>query len=395
MRVPFARPSVGDEEIDAVARVIRSGWLTTGQEALAFEKEFALTLNVPYALATNSATAGLHLALEAVGTSAGDVVIVPSLTFTATAEVVRYLGAEVAFADIAADGMCLDPSDVARIVAETRSRGTRVAAIIVVHLAGEIGPVRELASIASSCGAALIEDAAHAFPSLGPQGYAGTLGDIGVFSFYANKTITTGEGGMVVTANAAYAERVRTMRLHGIDREAWDRYSNPRGSWRYDVVEAGYKYNMTDIAAAIGRVQLAKAERLLSMRRERALRYIEAFDDLADEGQIALPRDSAGHAWHLFILRLLDPSISRDAVIQALQSAEIGVSVHYAPLHGMSYWRKRYPEATLALPHTERRFSEILSIPLYPDLRRDQQQYVIETLRQILEAGDLRLGERA
>ena len=233
--IPFARPSIGEAEIDAVARVLRSGWLTTGSEAQAFEREFGEYIGAPYALAVNSATAGLHLALEATGTRAGDVVIVPSMTFTATAEVARYLGAEVAFADITAHGMLIDPVDVERVAAETVAGGRRVSAIIAVHLAGEVADMQALRAVANRYKAVLIEDAAHAFPARTAVGYAGTLGDIGVFSFYANKTITTGEGGMVVTLNEAIAERVRTMRLHGIDREAWDRYSDPRGRWQYDV----------------------------------------------------------------------------------------------------------------------------------------------------------------
>lgn len=383
MEVPFARPSIGTAEIDAVAEVLRSGWLTTGHQALSFEREFAAYVEAPYALATNSATAGLHLALEAVGTHPGDVVIVPSLTFTATAEVARYLGAEVAFADIAKDSLLIDPDSVDRIVDTTIAAGRRVAAIIVVHLAGEVGPVAQLNEIANRCGAALIEDAAHSFPSKTKSGYAGTLGDIGVFSFYANKTITTGEGGMVVTSNQRYAERIKTMRLHGIDREAWDRYTSPQGSWRYDVLAPGFKYNMPDIAAAIGRVQLTKAEALLNARTAHAERYSTAFADLEREQIVAVPRGSSGHAWHLYVLRIIDDRIARDRLVGALQEAGIGVSVHYIPLHMMTYWRSRYSNLSTQLPETERRFREILSLPLYPDLGSDRQEYVIKHVRTI------------
>ncbi|MDA3951856.1 MAG: DegT/DnrJ/EryC1/StrS aminotransferase family protein [Spirochaeta sp.] len=385
--IPFARPSIGEAEIDAVARVLRSGWLTTGSEAQAFEREFGAFIGAPHALAVNSATAGLHLALEATGTRPGDVVIVPSMTFTATAEVARYLGAEIAFADITADGMLIDPVDVERVAAATVAGGGRVSAIIAVHLAGEVADMKALRDVARRYDAVLVEDAAHAFPSRTAAGYAGTLGDVGVFSFYANKTITTGEGGMLVTADAAIAERVRTMRLHGIDREAWDRYSDPRGRWQYDVVEAGFKYNMTDIAAAIGRVQLRRADSLLAARRDAAERYRESLLPLERENQVTLPRDQEGHAWHLFILRLAGGHRDRDDLAAALQDAGIGVSVHYTPLHRMTYWANRYPAATAALPHTDRRFGEILSLPLYPDISPAEQHTVADTVVRVIRDG--------
>ncbi|MFP4153678.1 MAG: DegT/DnrJ/EryC1/StrS family aminotransferase [Alkalispirochaeta sp.] len=384
-QIPFARPAIGDDEIDAVAAVLRSGWLTTGGEAAAFEEEFAAFVAAEHALAVNSATAGLHLALDAVGTAPGDVVIVPSLTFTATAEVVRYLGAEVAFADITADGLLVDPEHVERLAAKITADGKRLAAIIAVHLAGEVAPMEELRALATRYRCALIEDAAHAFPSRTREGYAGTLGEIGVYSFYANKTITTGEGGMVVTANPEFARRIRAMRLHGIDREAWRRYTDPRGSWRYDVIAPGYKYNMTDIAAAIGRVQLRRAEGFLLRRRAIAARYNDAFAPLERAGMVIRPEDREGHAWHLYILRVSGTSRTRDEVLHHLQEAGIGVSVHYTPLHRMSYWRNRYPDQEATLINTDRRFEEILSLPIYPDLDQIAQDRVVATLSGILE----------
>jgi dTDP-4-amino-4,6-dideoxygalactose transaminase len=382
--VPFAHPVLGDEEIAAVSKVLRSGWLTTGGETLAFENEFAEYVHSPHALAVNSATAGLHLALEATGTGPGDVVIVPSLTFTATAEVARYLGAEVVFADVTENGLVIDADDVQRRAAEVTEAGRRLSAIIPVHLAGEVVPMEPLRRIAERHGAALIEDAAHAFPSKTAAGFAGTLADVGVYSFYANKTITTGEGGMVVTSSPTIADRVRTMRLHGIDREAWDRYRKPGSSWQYQVVAPGYKYNMTDIAAAIGRVQLRKAEQFLTARRAIAARYRTAFSDLDPAGDVVLPIDSPGHAWHLFIVRLNPDRHDRNAVARALQAAGIGVSVHYTPLHRMEYWSKRYPAQTTTLPRTDSRFAEILSLPIFLTLTPEQQDYVVNTVRTVL-----------
>ncbi len=380
--IPFSRPSIGEEEINAVGDVLRSGWLTTGKVASAFEADFAAYVGAPHALAVSSATAGLHLALEATGTGPGDVVIVPSFTFTATAEVVRYLGAEVVFADVSPEGLLMDPADVERRAAEVIRDGRRISAIIVVHLAGEVAPMKAFREIARRYDAALIEDAAHAFPSATAEGYAGTLSDVGVFSFYANKTITTGEGGMVVTSDPEIAGRVKTMRLHGIDREAWDRYLNPAGSWRYQIVAAGYKYNMTDIAAALGRIQLGKADSFLAARRTIAHRYTDGLADLAAAGDLVLPLHSDGHAWHLYIIRLRGKSVDRDAVANSLQEGNIGISVHYIPLHHMRYWSERYPEQIATLPHTDRLAAEILSLPLYPDLTRTQQEYVISRLRE-------------
>ncbi len=384
--IPFARPALGEEEIEAVSRVLRSGWLTTGRETLAFEEEFGRYVSAPYALAVSSATAGLHLVLEATGTGAGDTVIVPSLTFAATAEVVRYLGAEVLFADISEDGLLMDPSDVERRVSEVIREGGRVSAIIVVHLAGQVAPMAELREIATGYDAVLIEDAAHAFPSRTPEGYAGTLADAGVFSFYANKTITTGEGGMIVTASPKIARRVQTMRLHGIDREAWDRFNNPGASWQYDVIEAGYKYNMTDIAAAIGRVQLKKAESFLTARRNIVSTYSHGFSDLVASGEVILPEGTPDHAWHLYILRLNTLRYDRDTVARMLQEAGVGISVHYTPLHRMSYWKERYPRQAETLPHTDARYDEILSLPVYPDLTGAQQNRVIESVADVLKS---------
>ncbi|TVR68039.1 MAG: DegT/DnrJ/EryC1/StrS family aminotransferase, partial [Spirochaetaceae bacterium] len=333
----------------------------------------------PHALAVNSATAGLHLALEAVGVRPGDTVIVPSLTFTATAEVVRYLGGEVAFADITGESLLLDPRDVAHRVKRLEARGKRVAAIVPVHLAGEVCALDELREIARRCGGALVEDAAHAFPSRGAAGFAGTLGDAGVFSFYANKTITTGEGGMVCTADGELAARIRTMRTHGIDRDSWDRYRTVGAHWYYQVVAPGYKYNMPDTAAAIGRVQLRRAGTLLELRRRCAHYYGEILADLEREGLIRLPRDTRDHAWHLYIVRLA-PGIDRDEVIAELSRERIGSSVHYIPLHRMPYWSERYGVTDEDLPRTAAAADRLVSLPLYPGLRENQQERVAEIL---------------
>lgn len=380
--IPFARPSIGDDEIAAVTRVLRSGWLTTGTEATAFEQEFAAAIGVRHCLAVNSATAGLHLALEAAGVTAGDRVIVPSLTFTASAEVVRYLGAEVVFADVTPDSLLVDPLAIEAAAARTISAGHRVAAIMPVHLTGAVCDLDAIHGIARDIGCAVIEDAAHAFPAWDDHGHAGTRSDAGVFSFYANKTITTGEGGMVATNRDDLAERVRIMRLHGIDRTAWDRFRTVTvgsNAPEYEIVAAGYKYNMPDTAAAIGRVQLSRARTFLE-RRETIVRwYSEGLSECATTGEIILPAPSNGHAWHLYVARFPTPGV-RDRVRTALANAGIGTSIHYRPLHEMPYWRERYPDQGTYLSHTATRGREILSLPLYPDLTKAEVIRVVDTI---------------
>lgn len=377
--IPFSRPSIGRDEINAVAAVLESGWLTTGAQALAFEEEFARFVEVPYALAVNSATAGLHLALEACGVGPDSAVIVPSLTFTATAEVARYLGAEVVFADISPDSLLMDAADVERRAESIIRSGKRLGAIVPVHLAGMVCEITPLRTIARRHGAVVIEDAAHAFPSHTAEGYAGTIADAGVFSFYANKTITTGEGGMVCTADGTIAHRVRTMRTHGIDREAWNRYRNTRGGWYYQVVAPGYKYNMPDTAAAIGRVQLRRADSFHADRRERVEYYRTILHALEIDGALELPPDQEGHAWHLFIVRL-NQHFDRDAVIEYLNNEGIGTSVHYIPLHRMPYWAQRYRITDADLPATAGVADRLISLPLFPALEHAQQDRVAATL---------------
>ncbi len=380
-RIPFARPDIGEEEIAAVTTVLRSGWLTTGAEALSFEQEFATYVGCQHGLAVNSATAGLHLALEAVGVRAGDTVIVPSLTFTATAEVAHYLRATVAFCDVSAETLLMDPIDLRRCCTEVVQQGGRIGAIIPVHLMGAVCPMAEILEIAAHFDTVVVEDAAHAFPVSTSDGYAGTLGTVGVFSFYANKTITTGEGGMVCTNREDIAARIRTMRLHGIDRESWFRFrTTGSNSWQYDIIAPGYKYNMPDTAAALGRVQLRRAEELLEKRRTIVRWYQQGLANLAHQQLILLPRDSADHAWHLFVIRILHHH--RDAVIEALANRGIGTSVHYVPLHHTTFWRAT---ATLAaLPGTEEVAPQILSLPLFPTLTETEVGEVITALTEIL-----------
>lgn len=378
--IPFARPDIGEAEIEAVARTLRSGWVTTGPETKAFESEFAAYLGGGVqAIAVNSATAGLHLALEAIGVGPGDEVIAPTLTFTATVEVARYLGADAKLVDVDPVTLNIDPACIeAAITPRTR-------AILPVHYGGLACDMAAIFDIARRHGLQVVEDAAHALPTTSQGTLVGQLPSAAaVFSFYANKTMTTGEGGMVVTADDALAARMKVMRLHGISRDAFDRFSSRTPAWYYEIVAPGFKYNLTDTAAALGRVQLQRLPAFLARRRQLAARYLAELRDLP----LVLPADApAGetHAWHLFVLRLSDAArVTRDEVIQRLSDAGIGTSVHYVPLHRQPYWRDRYGLTPEQFPVAEAAYQRMFSIPLFTAMSDDEQARVIGALRAAL-----------
>jgi dTDP-4-amino-4,6-dideoxygalactose transaminase len=377
--VPFSRPTIGKEEEDAVLAVLRSGWLTTGEVAARFEAEFAAYVGARHALALNSATAGLHLSLEALGVGPGSIVLTTPYTFTATAEVVRYLGADPQFVDIDRSTLNMDPAALEAALEGLMKSGRQVSAIVPVHVAGLPCDMGAINALSVKHGVPIVEDSAHAFPVRQGGRFVGTLGDAGVYSFYATKTITTGEGGMVVTDRDEVARRVRVMRLHGIDRDVWNRYKEPGASWKYDVVAPGYKYNLTDIAAAIGRVQLAKANDFLERRRQIARRYIAAFSGL---DFLSLPRDAKDHAWQLFIIRLKEKklSIGRDRFIEELQRRGIGVSVHFIALHLMSYYRDRYTLKPGDFPAALECSRSCISLPISASLTEDETERVISAV---------------
>lgn len=382
--LPFAKPSITDAERRAVLEVLDSGWLTTGPRTKEFEARFAETVGSRHAIALNSATAALHLALDALGVGSGDEVIVPTWTFAASAEVVVYRGAIPILVDV--DGATLNAT--ADTIEEAITPRTK--AVMAVHFAGQPMDIGGVVDQLGRRGIPVVEDAAHAFPSriagLGGR-FAGTIGRVGAFSFYATKTITTGEGGMLVTDEDALADRARLMGLHGISRHAWNRYS-AGGSWSYEIEDAGYKYNMTDIAAALGLVQLSRAEELLAARRELATGYRQrflgsGFDDLLD-----LPADARdeSHAWHLFVVRLrLDRlTIDRAAVMDGLQARGIGASVHFIPLHLHPYYRSRPETTPRALPVASREFQRVISLPIWPGMTNVDLDRVVCALGEIL-----------
>ena len=381
--LPFARPDIGEAEIAEVVDTLRSGWITTGAKARRFEEDFAAFLGdaALHALAVNSATAGLHLALEALGIGPGDEVITTTHTFTASAEVARYLGADVVLVDIDPATLCIDVDAVERAITP------RTKAVIPVHYAGLAADMTRLVPLARRHGLKIVEDAAHALPTTLGGRLVGTLeSDVTVFSFYANKTITTGEGGMVVVRDAALADRIKVMRLHGISRDAFDRFTAKAPSWYYEIVAPGFKYNLTDIAAALGIHQLRRAHEFQRRREAVACAYQRA---LAGLPLLLPPAPPAGdvHAWHLYVVRLADAArIGRDALIEQLFQAGIGCSVHYIPLHQQPYWRDRYALRPEQFPHSQHAYERCISLPLYPGMDEADVARVAQALREGLGA---------
>jgi len=345
-----------------------------------FESEFAAYLGVRHAIAVSSGTAGLHLALDAIGIQAGDEVIVPTTTFTATAEVVAYFDAIPILADIDPSTLNLDTRDAEKRIT------SRTKAIIPVHYGGQPCDLEEIHAIARRRNLHVVEDAAHSLPASFRGKAIGTISELTVFSFYATKTLTTGEGGMVTTDDSHYADRIRLMRLHGIGRDAWKRYT-AEGTWYYEVVEAGYKYNMTDMQAAMGMVQLRKLEKMCTARRRITGIYDEAFSKVE---QLQIPEVLADResAYHLYPLRIRPEllTISRDQFISALKAKGVGTSVHFIPLHLHPYYEKKYGYKAGCLPQAETEYRRYLSLPLFPTMSDSEIQYVIEKVLDIVSS---------
>jgi len=401
IQVPFFRPDLTEAEIDEVVAALRSGWLTTGPRVRRFEKDFAAAVGGSHAVAVNSCTAALHLALEALDLKAGEGVLVPTMTFAATAEVVRYLGAIPILVDCDPITLNMDLEDAGRkLQALERGalppaipRGTRVVGVIPVHLGGFMMDPRAVAAWARERGLWVVEDAAHAFPASwrsGPEAPWIRCGEntstVACFSFYANKTITTGEGGMAITEDEKLAKRMRMMSLHGLSQDAWDRYSGGR-SWDYRIVAPGFKYNLTDMAAALGIHQLARAE---EMRREREAIASRFREELAGLEEIELPPADSDriHSWHLFPIRLrLDRlSIDRNAFLDALKDAGVGCSVHWRPLHLHPYYQETFGWRSTDLPVATEVWERLISLPLFPGMREEEIRHVIETVQSVASA---------
>jgi dTDP-4-amino-4,6-dideoxygalactose transaminase len=375
--LPFHRAMIEAPEIDAVLEVLRSGWLTTGPRVKQFETDFAASIGASHAVALSSCTAALHLALEAIGLQRGHEVILPTMTFASCGEVILYFGAKPVLVDCEADSFHMDAHAIEGAMTP------RTKAILPVHYSGYARNLDMILAIASARGLRVIEDAAHAFPSRYKGRTIGTLGDITCFSFYATKTMTTGEGGMVTTENPEYADRIRMLSLHGISRDAWKRYSS-EGTWRYDIEATGYKYNLTDLQAALGIAQLRKAEFMRARRAALAARYtteLSGFDAFVTP---SAPVD-VEHAWHLYVLQVNEKAlaINRDRVVEELKSRGIGSSVHFIPLHLHPLYREQCGYSPGQFPNAEKRFASAFSLPLFPGLTIDEQSRVIEALADI------------
>ena len=400
MSVPFFRPQISEAEIAEVADSLRSGWLTTGPKVRRFEEEFAAAAGGRFAVAVNSATAALHLAVEALGLRPGQGVLVPTHTFAATAEVVRYLGAIPILVDAEPSTLNMDLEDAeAKLAALREGRlpaaippGIEVVGVIPVHVGGLMMDLGALRRFASRHRLWVVEDAAHAFPSSwradagSPWVRCGEgTSAVACFSFYANKTITTGEGGMAVTDDPALAERMRLMSLHGLSKDAWGRYAG--GPWDYRIVAPGFKYNLTDVAAAIGIHQLARAEAMRREREEVAAAYREALSSVAEVDLPVSPEDRL-HSWHLFPirLRLERLTIDRDAFVARLRERGIGFSVHWRPLHLHPYYQETFGWRPEDLPVSTREWPRLVSLPIFPGMTAGEIGEVTRTVREVLSA---------
>lgn len=388
MTVPFFRASLGEDEKKAVCDVIDSQWLTTGSVTQGFEDDFKAYIGAKHAFAVNSNTSGMLLAMDACGVRAGKAVITTPYTFVSTAACAVHLGADVRFADIEADSYSIDPEKIEAILKDDTEH--KVCAIVPVHIAGNLCDMKKIRALAQKYSTPenriyVIEDAAHSFPSKTADGYAGVLGDAGVFSFYVTKTMTTGEGGMVTTNDDAIARRIAVMRLHGMDRSAWDRYTSPRASWEYDIVACGYKCNLPDILSALGREQLKRAGDFFARRKAVVRAYNTAFGGC---DFLRLPPDGEGNAWHLYLIRIVPEKLDcdRDTFARELQAAGIGISLHFIALFHFTYWKNRYPDFTAQnFPYAAEHSANTITLPLWPDMSGEMVDSVISTVTRIGE----------
>jgi perosamine synthetase len=402
MKVPFFRPEIGNEEEAEVLAVLRSGWLTTGPRVRKFEEAFAHAVGGRYAVAVNSATAALHLAVEALGLGREPrrhAVLVPTMTFAATAEIVRYMNAVPILVDCDQQTLNIDLADAERKLARAErgqwpaTGAVHVVGIIPVHVGGVMVDLDRLREFAARRGLWIVEDAAHAFPSAwrkqGSDRWTRCGDDtsaVSCFSFYANKTITTGEGGMAVTSNQQIADRMRLMSLHGLSRDAWNRYSGG-GSWDYQIVAPGFKYNLTDIAAALGIHQLARAESMRDARESISLKYSDKFRSIA-EVETPYVGDNTRQSWHLYPIRLhLERlTITRNVFMDALQKKGVGCSVHWRPLHLHPYYGETFGWMPDDFPIASREWERLISLPLFPSMSTEEIDHVVESVSSICAA---------
>lgn len=416
--LPFALPDLGPKEFEQVREVLESGWLTTGPKTRQLEKEFAEYLGVRHAIAVNSCTAGLHLALEAIGVKAGDFVLTTPYTFAASSEVVRYFDAVPVFTDVRPDTFNLDSTklletisdlqqsihrgkkpelrNVQKALSASHNSGGSIRAILPVHFGGQPCDVDSIYTAASRSEFAYIEDAAHALPSryrgrLIGSPMEGSAKTLSCFSFYATKSMTTGEGGMITTEDDEFANRCRMMCLHGISKDAWKRYT-AEGSWYYEIMAAGFKYNLTDLAAALGLAQLSRLDEMWERRKQIASAYMKAFSSFK-ELELPTVLDDCQHAWHLFSLRFRteffennEPAGSfRKRFIEEMKERNIGTSVHFIPLHIHPYYRDTYGYEAEDFPVAYAQYQRVVSLPIYSKMTDEDVQDVIDAVGEIVQ----------
>lgn len=383
--IPFSRIDTSGNEQKYIDKVLKSGWLTTASAAKELENKIQAMIGVRHALAVNSCTSALHLALEALGVGEGDEVLVPSMTFTASAEVIRYQRATPILLDVDFDTRTLN----ADVVEKALQVNKNVKALIVVHFGGQPAPMLNsvdkegILSVCKRHKVKVIEDAAHAFPARIGDKMVGTFGDVTCFSFYANKTMTTGgEGGMLLTDDDDIAERAQIMRLHGIDRPVWSRFTEKKSSgWEYDVLAPGFKYNLPDLNASVGLAQLERLEEMRSKRESIAIKYSAALENISIVRPQKLCVPSSDHAWHLYHLVLdVDKEEIRNKLLERLADDGIGTSVHYKPLHRMTYYKSHFSKTNSDLTNSDRIWKGTFSLPIYSLLKENEQDYVIERL---------------
>ena len=378
MELPFHRPYITEDEISEVLDSLRSGWITMGPKTIQFEEKFNEYIGSKNAVSMNSCTACLHLALKTIGLNERDEVIVPTITFTATAEVITYFNARPVLVDVEEETCNINASKIE----EKITKRTRV--IIPVHYGGQPCDMDEICNIARRYNLFVIEDAAHAIPASYKNSIVGTIGDITCFSFYATKSLATGEGGMATTGNDEWADRMRILRLHGISKDAWKRYTN-EGSWYYEVIEAGYKYNMTDIQAALGLAQLKKIDWMWKRRKEIAGKYTESFKSIHE---ITTPyvKPDRESAWHLYVIKLNlgKLNIDRNKFIEELKNRGICTSVHFIPMYRHPYYKDTFSYNSQEFLASERIYERIISLPIYPGMTDGNVEQVIDAVRDVI-----------
>lgn len=378
MSLPFARPDIGDDEVEAVVECMKSGWLTSGSKVQEFEAKFAAFTGAKHAIAVSSATVGALLILDALGIGLGDEVIVPAMTFSGPAMMAHRLGANVVLADCLPGSHQLDPADVARKITP------RTKVVMPTHFAGEACDLEALQSLCATHGVLLIDDAAHALPTVDKSGDrvgSGASSLATFFSFYATKTLTTGDGGMITTNEDWLAERIRPLRSHGMSRPVFDRYSRLGASWQYDIELPGWKANMTDVEAAMGLVQLKRQHEMADRRRYIAQSYAEAFEGL----DVTTPNVDENHAAHLYVIRLNRTRRGRACFIATMAELGVQCSVHFIPLHMHTFWRAHTGLAPADLPNTLAIFEQSVSLPIFSTMTDADVELVVRAVKTALE----------